>query len=56
MYYKHKFVDRLEFAKVNYERSKRKSFQPYQFDLKKLEIIESNIPIFMEKDLCERAI
>ncbi len=36
MYYKHKFADRLFFAKINYERSKRKEFKVYSFEFEKL--------------------
>lgn len=36
IYYRHKIADRLFFAKINFERSKRKQFKVYDFDLKKL--------------------
>lgn len=55
LYYRHIYIDRLEFAKVNYERSKRKNFAPYAFDLNKLYIMESTIPYFLEKSLTQRA-
>ena len=35
-YYRYKYADRLFFAKINFERSKRKKFQVYNFELSKL--------------------
>jgi len=35
LYYKHKFADRLFFAKINFERSKRKAFRPYSYEFSK---------------------
>ncbi len=35
-YYKHKIADRLFFAKINFERSKRKQFKVYNFEFSKL--------------------
>ena len=30
-YYKHKYADRLFFARINFERSRRKNFRVYNF-------------------------
>ena len=54
IYYKHKIADRLFFAKINFERSKRKQFKVYNFDLAKLEVQQKYSPYFMTKSLGER--
>lgn len=54
-FYKHKYIDRFNFAKVNYERSKRKEFRAYTFDFAKLQIFQEKTPFYMSKDISERA-
>lgn len=55
-YYKHKYIDRLSFAEINFERSKRKEFRPYAFDFKKFELFEQKAPYFMTKTISDRAL
>jgi len=47
-------ADRLFFAKINYERSKKKEFRVYNFDLQKLEVGSKYTPYFMTKSLEQR--
>jgi hypothetical protein len=54
-YYRHKYADRLFFASINYERSKRKEFKAYPFDFSRFEIMEETVPYYMSTTIAQRA-
>jgi hypothetical protein len=48
-------MDRLAFARVNFDRSKRKEFRVYPFDFDKLAVGNQPLPYYMSKTISERA-